>query len=198
MEIEFDEELDNYICEVSKKEDPRELLEELRKNAEELAKVGDASIAFKTDQKSFLNKWSKVEACYRFVSKKGDFPEIAEAIMILDKMKSINPSLKSYTDIIINNPFDEFESTNSENTIDTSMVSKKIEELVSSIQNMHQWDTEEIEEIEYQLNDYRELLMSNQSLFEPTIYQELMSNINAALFKIERFNKMVEETKGLI
>ena len=48
-----------------------------------------------------------------------------------------------------------------------------------------------IEDIEWQLQAYQKRLISNQSSFEPNVYQSLMDDINATLNKIGRFNNML-------
>ena len=49
----------------------------------------------------------------------------------------------------------------------------------------------EISDISWKLNECKNMLISNQSSFEPSTYSSLMEDINNTLEKINRFNNMV-------
>lgn len=50
------------------------------------------------------------------------------------------------------------------------------------------WDSDHIGDIEWQLQEYQKMLISNQSSFELNVYRSLMDDINTALNRIVRFN----------
>ena len=169
-------------------------LEELKKYAQEFTQVGDAKQAIATNKDEFLHKWAKVNQYFKYIvnNTKGMSDEWFTAVDIISDIAIDNPSLEEWIEPIIE-PKQQKTQTQSQNssTIDTATISGPIESLISEVNNLQHWDPEHIGDIEWQLQEYQKMLISNQSSFEPNIYQSLMDDINAALNKIVRFNNIL-------
>ena len=169
-------------------------LEELKKYAQDFTKVGDAKQAIQNNKEDFLHKWTKVMQYYKYVvdNTKGMSDEWFTAVDILSDIAIDNPSLEEWVQQIIE-PKHEKSQTQSQNnaTMDIATISGPIESLISEVKNMQNWDPNHIGDIEWQLQEYQKMLISNQSSFEPNVYQSLMDDINAALDKIGRFNSIL-------
>lgn len=170
-----------------------EALEKLKIYAQELTKVGDAKQAIKVNKEEFLDKWAKVNQYYKYIVKntKGMSDEWFMAVDIITDITSDNPSLEEWIDLIID-PKHQNNKTQSYNDtiIDTGAISRSIESIVTEVKNMQLFDEDQIGDIEWQLQEYQNKLISNQGLFEPNVYQSLMDDINEALNKIDKVNNM--------
>ena len=168
-------------------------LEELKKYAHEFTQVGDAKQAISTNKEDFLHKWAKVNQYYKYVvnNTKSMSDEWFTASEIICDITIDNPSLDEWINqMVAPTKKTQIKSQNS-STVDTSTISGPIEALISEVNSMQHWDPDYIEDIEWQLQEYQTRLISNQSSFEPNVYQSLMEDINVALSKIGRFNHML-------
>ena len=170
-------------------------LEELRKYAKEFTNVGDVKQSIQNNKEDFLHKWAKVNQYYKYVinNTKALSDEWFMAVDIISDVVYDNPSLEEWIQQILEPKHDKVQTQSQGNmSIDTATISGPRESLVSEVKNMQSWDPEQIGDIEWQLQEYQRKLLSNQSSFEPNVYNSLMSDINAALNKIGRFNSMLE------
>ena len=169
-------------------------LEELKKYADEFTQVGDATQAISTNKDDFLHKFAKVNQYYKYVVNNSEImsDEWFMAVDIISDIATNNPSLEEWVEQMTK-PAQEKTQIKSQDSfpIDTTTISGPIESLVSEVNNMQYWDSDQIEDIEWQLQAYQKRLISNQSSFEPNVYQSLMDDINATLNKIGRFNNML-------
>lgn len=169
-------------------------LEELKKYARDFANVGDAKQAIQNNKEDFLHKWTKVMQFYKYIIEnvKSMSDEWFMAVDILSDVSVDNPSLEEWVQQIIE-PKNEKIQTQSKNnaSTNTETISGPIESLISEVNNMQSWDPDYIGNIEWQLQEYQKMLISNQSSFDSNVYQSLMNDINAALNKINRFNSML-------
>ena len=169
-------------------------LEELKKYADEFTQVGDATQAISTNKDDFLHKFAKVNQYYKYVVNNSEImsDEWFMAVDIISDIATNNPSLEEWVEQMTK-PAQEKTQIKSQDSflIDTTTISGPIESLVSEVNNMQYWDSDHIEDIEWQLQAYQKRLISNQSSFEPNVYQSLMDDINATLNKIGRFNNML-------
>lgn len=169
--------------------------EELKKYAQELIKVGDAKQALASNKDEFIHKWGKVNQYYKYIIK--NVPLMSdqwfEAIDVLSDVSQANPSLEEWIEEIITpkNRSQVQSQQQREDTIDPATISGTIESLIAEINGMQSWDPEHVGDLEWQLRQYQEKLIANQGLFDSNAYQSLMSDIQAALDKIGRFNDMV-------
>lgn len=169
-------------------------LKELKKYAQEFTQVGDAKKAIATNKDDFLHKWSKVNQYYKYIvnNTKGMSDEWFMAVDIISDITIINPSLEEWIEQMLE-PKQQKTQEQSQNsfTINTATISDSIESLISDINNMQNWDPDHIENIEWQLQEYQKMLISNQNSFGPNLYQSLIDDINIALTKIGKFNNMI-------
>lgn len=169
-------------------------LEELKKYAQDFTNIGDAKQAIKNNKEDFLHKWAKVMQYYKYVNDhtEGMSDEWLTAIDILCDIAIDNPSLEEWVQQIIESKQEKSQKQLQNNvTMDTDTILGIIESLISEVKNMQNWDPDYIGDIEWQLQKYQKMLISNQSSFEPNVYQSLMDDINAALHKIAKFNSML-------
>ena len=169
-------------------------LEELKKYAKEFASVGDAKRAIQNNKEDFLHKLGKVNQYYKYVinNTKGMSDEWFMAVDILADITIDNPSLEEWVEQMIEPKHEKTQTQSQGNvSVDTATISGPIESLVSEVKNMQHWDPDHIGDVEWQLQEYQKMLISNQSSFEPNVYQSLMDDINAALDKIHKFNNML-------
>ncbi len=95
-----------------------EILNELRKYAEEFENLGDANTAIKNNKEDFLAKWAKLNQYYNYALKniKTMSDEWFTAIDIVDDISYRNPSLSEWIDKIISQSNDK--EDNETNNID--------------------------------------------------------------------------------
>lgn len=169
-----------------------QVLEELKKYADEFVNVGDAKKAIETNKDEFMHKWAKVNQYYKYImnNSKDMSDEWFAAIDIVGDIAFDNPSLEKWVDRIIE-PSKEKAQVQTGPSIDTATILKDVESLTSEIRNMQSWDPEHIDSINKQLQEYQKILLSNQTSFEPNVFQNLMSDMSDALDKINRFNSML-------
>ena len=169
-------------------------LEELKKYAKEFAVVGDAKQAIQTNKDDFLHKWAKVNQYYKYVinNTKSMSDEWWMATEIISDIAVDNPSLDEWVEqMTISNHKKTQSQSQTKDSIDPATISGPIESLISEVKNMQNWDPEHIEDIEWQLQAYRNKLISNSNLFEPNVSQSLIDDIDASLSKIAQFNSMI-------
>ena len=177
-------------------------LEELKKYAKEFASVGDAKQAIQNDKEDFLHKWGKVNQYYKFIinNTKGMSDERFMAVDIISDISIDNPSLEEWVEQMIEPKHEKTQTQSQGNmTVDTATISGPIESLVSEVKNMQHWDPDHIGDVEWELQEYRQKLLENQSLFDSNVYQSLMNDINAALHKIQGFYNIInsESMEGI-
>lgn len=173
-------------------------LEELKKYAQEFAKIGDAKQAISNNKEEFLHRWSKVNQYYKYVvnNTKGMSDEWFAAIDIISDIAVDNPSLEEWIQQMLESKNEKIHTqSKTETSIDISKVIGTIESLTSEVMSMQSWDPNHIGDIKWQLQEYQELLTSNQSLLEPNAYQSLMNDITTALDKISKFENMLKSEK---
>ncbi len=172
----------------------KQALEELKKYAQEFAKVGDAKQAIQNNKDDFLRKWTKVMQYYKYIVENTKIMS-DEWFMAVDTLSDIsidNPSLEEWIQQIIEPKHEKTQTQSKNNTsINTASISGPIESLISEVKNMQSWDPNHIGDVEWQLQEYQKMLISNQSSFDSNVYQSLMDDINAALNKISTFNNML-------
>ncbi len=155
--------------------------------------MGDAEIAIQNNKDEFIHKWTKVMQYYQYVvhHTRTMSDEWFEAVNIVSDISAENPSLEEYVDFIVGEKTQEHSQTSSSVNMDSSALTNQVESYVSEIEHMQSWDPNHIEEIAWQLQACQKKLISNQSSFEPTLYQSLMDDINRSLDKIGRFHDML-------
>ncbi len=164
-------------------------LEELRKAAKEFAMIGDAREYIKINKDDFIHKWFKVNQYFKYViNNYKDATDFLEAYDIVSDISIDNPTLEVWVNDWI---FPEEKLQKKQDSIDLAEISGPIESLVLEVSSMQYWDPKRVEDIEWELQEYRNRLMSNKEKFEPSMYQSLLDDINMSLGKIERFNGMV-------
>lgn len=171
-------------------------LEELKKYAQELIKVGDARQAITSNKDDFFHKWGKVNQYYKYIIK--NVPLMSdqwfEAIDILSDISQANPSLEEWIEEMITPKKSRSQAQSpqqGQDTIDPATLSEAIQSLIAQINGMQNWDPEQVSDLEWQLQQYQEKLVASQGLFDPDAYQSLMNGMQGALDKIGRFNDML-------
>ena len=176
----------------------KENIEELRKYADEFAKVGDASIAIQNDKDGFIHKWGKVMQYYRYICEHTPAlsEDFLEAVDILTSIYNSNPSLKEWVNRILQ-PDKYKEETDS---FSPSDITGMIDSYVDEINKMQHWDPDNINDIEWKLNECKKELMAHKSAFSDGSYNSLLNDINGALGKISKFYEMIksEEMQDLL
>lgn len=81
---------------------------------------------------------------------------------------------------------------------DTEAIKSQIYFYINKLKNMRGIDPNEIERIEGQLSQYRTLIDSIESEFEPNEYEQLMHDINSSLSYINDVLVTINSTKDMI
>ncbi len=162
-------------------------LEELEKYAKDLSSIGDAKQFMKANKEAFISKWAKVNQYYLYImnNTQGMSDEFFRAIEIVSDISYNNPSLEEWVEMIT-------KPVNSKTQTEDALAFKgSIEALISEVRDMRYWDTQNVSEIKWELEEYLKKLKENRNLFEFYEYQGLLNNINATLDKIGMFEEMV-------
>ena len=166
-------------------------MEELKKYADELTKIGDANTVIKQDKEALIAKFAKVTQYYHYILSKAnesdakDRATVYEAADIIADITDDNPSLEPWVNIILGL---EEKKTNSN---ELAFLSNTITALTTEIKNMRNWDPQHVDEIKLKLEECQKLLISYQNEYDPNLYQNLMNDIELSLGKINRFNQMI-------
>ncbi len=171
-------------------------LEELRKYAKDFAAVGDAKQAIKNNKDDFIHKYIKVMQYFNYIFKyaKSSEDELCTAVDIIYDIIDDNPSLEEWVTSMIEpkkKNKQEQNQTQENTSVDIASISNQIESYVSEIRNMYSWDPDYASDIEWKLQEYQKVLVSNKSYFDSSVYQSLMNDIDASLDKIARYNNML-------
>ena len=175
-------------------------LEELEKYALDFANIGDAKQAIKNNKDEFLHKWIKVLQYYSYVIARtvSMSDEWFKAVDILSDIIIKNPSLKKWVYRIMDPKYEENQvQSKSTSTVNIASFLASVDTLIGEVKNMQSFDANQIEEIEWQLYEYQKMVDVYQKLLGPDLYQRLMSDIKAALIKINQFNDIIESTKRI-
>jgi len=179
-----------------------EALEQLEWYSLFLEQKGDANEAIKNDKDDFLHVWGKLNQYFSYIIKNADIlsDEVEKAVNILLDMSENNPSLKEWVEMITNPKAQKSQTPAQNNTdIDTATISGPIESLINEVKNMQMWDSDHVEDLEWELREYQQKLAENQSSFDPNLFNSLMNDINAALHKIQGFYNIInsETVEGI-
>lgn len=169
------------------KQSYEELLDQLKKYANDFAAIGDWKAIWKNDSNKVLEKYAKVVQYYKYIIKNfKDSNKQIEAMEVVDDILDINPSLELFVDRLL------FPEKNQE-MFNSNALINKIEAYTSEIHDMKRWDPEEVKDIRWILEKCKKELLEHKSLFDDQKYNYLMNQINSALEKISKFFKTIND-----
>lgn len=176
--------------------DMDQALDELKKYAKELTNIGDANQAAKNDKDRFIHLFAKVYQYYNYIEKNAgkNMNVFMDAVDVMADIPIYNPSLQEWMDLMMGSKKQNTNNksvTNQNEDVDLSHIRGPIESILSEIKNMQGWDQDKMGDLEWELNKYRQMLVANKDLFEPSLYNTYLDEIDAALAKIGKTNKVI-------
>ena len=175
-----------------------EALKKLEYYADILVNVGDAKIALKTNKSDFLGKLNMVGMYYRYIEEHGDLSTLVTMDGIMEDIVFKNPSLTEWVELILEpTPVDSKKNTNNKENENISLfeITGPLEFLISEVKDMQSFDPEHMENVKYELEKYKNILIANKGKFELNVYDSFISDIDASLEKIDRLNNLVNSDK---
>lgn len=168
-------------------------LKQLKIYADEFTKIQDPEYEIKNNEAEFMEKLQKIKQYFIYIITKSEIgsDEWHEACDIIGDIEFKNPKLEKWIELILN---PDSEKTQSEE-IDTTEITGPIESLINEIKNMQTWNTDHVDDIEWELQNYKEKLIENQNAFEPDVFHSYMDDIDATLNKINLFKNTIEKFK---
>lgn len=161
--------------------DLKSALEQLKIYSKELENKNDIKEFITNNNQEFLKIESKIKEYYKYITKNGGMTDIwFEAVNILSDISFKQPNLEEWVEKVIN------ETTKEQKFVDDVSLANKIDSYITEIKEMYNYDTDQAENIEFQLQKCREELISNKNVIDDNKYNYMMSQITIALEEIER------------
>lgn len=177
---------------------------ELEKYAKDFENIKEPKEISKDE---FLHKYIKVYQYFSYIIQKVEKygEQWIEAFGIVTDIAYNNPKLRSWIDDMIIEftgislaELDENVIEEKTQKYDTEAIKSQIYFYINKLKNMRGIDPNEIERIEGQLSQYRTLIDSIESEFEPNEYEQLMHDINSSLSYINDVLVTINSTKDII
>lgn len=186
---------------------------ELEKYAKDFENIEDPK---KISKDEFLHKYIKVYQYFSYIIQKAEKGSWCwlESFGVVTDIAYNNPKLRSWIDDMIikftgisladldedvTEEKDQKDvSKEKKQKYDTEAIKSQIYFYSNKLKNMRSIDPNEIESIERQLSQYRTLIDSIESEFEPNEYEQLMYTINSSLSYINDVLVTINSTNDMI
>lgn len=161
--------------------DLKSALEQLKIYSKELENKNDIKEFITNNNQEFLKIESKINECYKYITKNSGMTDIwFEALNTILDISFKQPNLEEWVEKVIN------ETTKEQKFVDDVSLANKIDSYITEIKEMYNYDTDQAENIEFQLQKCQEELISNKNDIDEIKYNYMMSQITIALEEIER------------